>query len=285
MMNGTHLKTFSERKGLKAVRQAVQVGEMDDALRASIWNVFDRLVWTEEGFIYDDGSVPGIEHVSRALWEHHFKIPADTRPDWRHPGSGREMLQQIRKRFFDAKWFEVYDFVQFMALALSEERYPDLIPSLNFVLERELAGYRIVGQEVVDITSPEEVEALEEALRDTRFAGVSAHLQRSLQLLSDRKAPDYRNSIKESILAVESMARVVAANDKATLADALKALEKSKKLHTALKDGFGKLYGYVNDEQGIRHAMLDEPNLTAADARYFLLSCTSFVNYLKAQLP
>lgn len=45
-----------------------------------------------------------------------------------------------------------------------------------------------------------------------------------------------------------------------------------------------KLYAYTSDEGGIRHAMLDEPNLTAADARYFLLSCTSFVNYLKSQL-
>ncbi len=39
------------------------------------------------------------------------------------------------------------------------------------------------------------------------------------------------------------------------------------------------------DADGIRHAMLEEPELTAADARYFLLSCTSFVNYLKAQIP
>ena len=39
------------------------------------------------------------------------------------------------------------------------------------------------------------------------------------------------------------------------------------------------------DANGIRHAMLEEPNLKAADARYFLLSCTSFVNYLKAQIP
>ncbi|WP_372526833.1 hypothetical protein [Piscinibacter sp.] len=51
-----------------------------------------------------------------------------------------------------------------------------------------------------------------------------------------------------------------------------------------MKDGFVKLYGYTSDEQGIRHAMLDEPDLHAADARFFLLSCTSFVNYLKAQL-
>ena len=39
------------------------------------------------------------------------------------------------------------------------------------------------------------------------------------------------------------------------------------------------------DSNGIRHAMLEEPELTPADARYFLLSCTSFVNYLKAQIP
>ncbi|MNR54811.1 hypothetical protein D3C85_1750690 [compost metagenome] len=80
------------------------------------------------------------------------------------------------------------------------------------------------------------------------------------------------------------MARIVSGNPKATLGEALKALEKTGKLHAALKDGFSKLYGYTNDESGIRHAMLDEPQLTQEDAKYFLLSCTSFVNYLKAAL-
>jgi hypothetical protein len=122
------------------------------------------------------------------------------------------------------------------------------------------------------------------ALQDSRFAGPASHVQRALELLSNRDNPDYRNSIKESISAVESMARIVAESPKATLADALKALEKGGKLHSALKDGFLKLYGYTSDEGGIRHAMLEEPSISAADARYFLLSCTSFVNYLKAQL-
>ena len=80
------------------------------------------------------------------------------------------------------------------------------------------------------------------------------------------------------------MARIVSEKPKATLSDALKAIEKNGLLHEALKDGFIKLYGYTSDADGIRHAMLDEPTLTAADARYFLLSCTSFVNYLKAQI-
>jgi len=67
---------------------------------------------------------------------------------------------------------------------------------------------------------------LEEALRDSRFAGVSSHLERALELYADRQKPYYRNSIKESISAVESMARLVADNLKATLGDALKEIER-----------------------------------------------------------
>lgn len=155
---------------------------------------------------------------------------------------------------------------------------------MNRFLERELSAYRFVSGQLTDITDAQEIEMLESALADSRFAGVTAHLERSLELYANRENPDYRNSIKESISAVESMARIVAENPKATLSDALKALEKRGTLHPALKEGFMKLYAYTSDEGGIRHAMLDEPNLTAADARYFLLSCTSFVNYLKSQL-
>ena len=80
------------------------------------------------------------------------------------------------------------------------------------------------------------------------------------------------------------MARIVSEQENATLGDALKSIEKAGHLHPSLKEGFLKLYGYTSNEQGIRHAMLDEPNITAADARYFLISCSSFVNYLKAQI-
>lgn len=102
-------------------------------------------------------------------------------------------------------------------------------------------------------------------------------------MLSDRKNPDYRNSIKESISAVESLARILTKNNKATLGDALRLLEQRRGLHLALREAFSKLYGYTSDEQGIRHAMLDEPKISAADAKFFLLSCTSFINYLKSQ--
>ena len=161
---------------------------------------------------------------------------------------------------------------------------PRLAEFINRVLTTEMSAFRFVDGKLTDITNEQERAMLEEALTDTRFAAVAAHLDRSLALLADRKQPDYRNSIKESISAVEAMARLVSGNDKATLGEALKVLEKNGKLHTALKEGFSKLYGYTNDDHGIRHAMLDEPSLTQADAKYFLLSCTSFINYLKSAL-
>ncbi len=190
----------------------------------------------------------------------------------------------IRDYFFQCEWFEVYDFLEYV-VGYYEKLMSPLSGFLNQYLERELSAYRFVSGQLSDITDEQELEMLESALADSRFNGVTAHLKRSLELYANRENPDYRNSIKESISAVESIARIVTDNPKATLSDALKALEKRGSLHPALKDGFLKLYAYTSDEGGIRHAMLDVSNLTAADARYFLLSCTSFVNYLKAQLP
>ena len=198
------------------------------------------------------------------------------------PDNAIVILAEIREHFFACEWFEVYDFLEFVVGYFKSNSRLD--EPLNLMLERELSGYRFVSGRITDITNTQEIEMLETALADSRFAGVDAHLQRALDLYAKRENPDYRNSIKESISAVECMARIVSGNPKAMLTDALKAIEKRGLLHKALKDGFIKLYGYTNDAGGIRHAMLEEPKLTAADARYFLLSCTSFVNYLKAQI-
>jgi hypothetical protein len=273
------MKTFSQRKGLKPLSETIQTKSMSPELRNSLWNALDVALWSTEDYLYKQYGDPFIEPFSKALWFHYFKKPIDSRPD-----RSKQILAAIRDYFFKCEWFEVYDFLEFV-VAHYDRSKPRLAQSLNQFLERELSGYRFVSGHLADITTNEELEMLESALADSRFAGVTAHLQRALELYANRENPDYRNSIKESISAVESMARIVADNVKATLSDALKAIEKRGSLHPALKDGFIKLYGYASDEGGIRHAMLDEPNLSAADARYFLLSCTSFVNYLKAQVP
>lgn len=273
------MKTFSQRKGLKPLSETIQTESMSPELRNSLWNALDVALWSTENYLYNQHSDPRIEPFSKALWFHHFKQPIDSRPD-----RSSKILATIRDYFFRCEWFEIYDFLEFVVAHYRQSK-PRLADFLNQFLERELSAYRFVSGHLTDITNEQELEMLEAALADSRFAGVSAHLQRALELYANRENPDYRNSIKESISAVEAIARIVAENPKATLSDALKVMEKRGALHPALKDGFIKLYAYTSDEGGIRHAMLDEPNLSATDARYFLLSCTSFVNYLKSQLP
>lgn len=278
------MKSFSERKGLKPVRQTIHTDGMTDELRNSLWNALHIAVWESEGFLHDrHGNLPGIDGFSAHLWFSYFKKPIDERPTYAYNNRSQKILKIIRDYFFGASWNEVYDFLEFVVGAFQKDK-PRLTDFLNRVLTTEMSAYRFIDGKLVDITGEQEREMLEEALADTRFAAVSSHLERALTLLADRKQPDYRNSIKESISAVEAMARLVSGNEKATLGEALKVLEKTGKLHGALKDGFSKLYGYTNDESGIRHAMLDEPTLTQQDAKYFLLSCTSFVNYLKSAL-
>ena len=266
------MKPFSQRKGRKPVSEVIQIDSMNSELRNSLWNTLTVELWLHDQSL----NHRLIELFSAALWSDFFKKPIDSRPK-----DNDLILAHIRERFFGCEWFEVYDFLEFVVGYFKSELQ---LEPFNRTLERELSGYRFVSGHITDITNTQEREMLETALADSRFAGVDAHLQQALDLYAKRENPDYRNSIKESILAVESMARIVSEKPKATLSDALKAIEKNGLLHEALKDGFIKLYGYTSDADGIRHAMLDEPTLTAADARYFLLSCTSFVNYLKAQI-
>jgi hypothetical protein len=48
-----------------------------------------------------------------------------------------------------------------------------------------------------------------------------------------------------------------------------------------MKAGFGSLYGYTSDEQGIRHALLEpSSNVDDADALFMIGACAAFVSYL-----
>lgn len=57
-------------------------------------------------------------------------------------------------------------------------------------------------------------------------------------------------------------------------------MEKNKSIPPSIKNAYSALYGYTSNENGIRHAMLEKSELTYADARYMLIVCSAFVNYV-----
>ncbi len=155
----------------------------------------------------------------------------------------------------------------------------------NQTLESELSAYRFAGDKLIRITNEQELETLQKALElPDSLKPVKDHLKAAIDLFSDRENPDYRNSIKESISAVEAACVILTGDTKATLGQALKKLEdKGIKLHKALQSSFSSLYGYTSDADGIRHALLEESSLDFDDAKFMLVSCSAFVNYLAAK--
>jgi len=273
---------FSHRKGLKKVRTEIQVNSMDNALRNRLWNVLDYFYWSHErkppGFI-SQASSPMQSFLNR-LWHYHFKEPVDGLPYyWQHA------FQIVKERYFKSySWYEVYDFIEFVANNYeNEETNKRFMKTCNDVLEKELSAYRFVGGKIAQITSEIEISEIEEAL-ETPLTPVNTHLTKSLELLSDRKTPDYRNSIKESISAVESIFRLITKKDNVPLGQALKEVETKIPLHGALKKAFSNLYGYTSSAEGIRHALLDESKLSFEDAKFMLVSCSAFINYLTSKV-
>lgn len=278
--------SFSQRQGLKPVKSAIQIDSMDDALRNGLWNALGEAFWgiaPELQPYYRSIDNLDIEPLVRALWRDFYKEAIDTLAD-----SWETVYKGLRDRFYSCSWNEVYDFIEFMHTArvqlpdgsLQRRRY-QFVRLCNAILAREVSGYRFVNGLITPITSDEEINAIEHALHNTQpLRPVQTHLQQALALLADRSAPDYRNSIKESISAVESISKMIANMPKATLGPALSAVEKKVPLHANLKEGFHKLYGFTSDASGIRHALMDEPNLDVEDAKFMLVACSGFINYL-----
>lgn len=113
------------------------------------------------------------------------------------------------------------------------------------------------------------------------------HLNKALELYAQRPIGDYRNSIKESISAIEVYCREITGEK--TLGEALNKINgKGLVIPQILKIAFEKLYAYTNQPNtGIRHALMDESGTytpASEEALFMLVSCSSFINYLNKKL-
>lgn len=266
---------FSQRMGYRKVREVIQYESLDKATKNSLWNIVCKHFFANVN-VYSSTTLDSFLYN---LWHNFYKLPVDTISN-----DYIRMKNIIKDNFFNGEWYDIFDFLELAPLyyydnTLSQDIYRK---ECNEILVRECSAYRFVDEYIVEITSEIEINSIEEALElSDVYKGVKEHLNTSLQLLSDRSNPDYRNSIKESISAIEAMCVIIANDNKATLGKALDIMDSKKKIHGALKETFKKLYGYTSDENGIRHAMIEHPNIDYKEAIYILVCCSAFINYLK----
>lgn len=190
-------------------------------------------------------------------------------------------------------WYRKLDLLEYCIENLSnllltnklEFIYKSFIEMLNAHFARLNYGYRIIDGKIVEVTSDIEIKTIEQTLSNS-IEPIRNHISTALSLLSNKPEGDYRNSIKESISAVEVLCRQITGED--TLGKALKKLEKrGVTLPQFLINAFTHLYTYTNQpDTGIRHALIDDNgNIPEKDeAIFMLISCSAFINYVERKL-
>jgi len=278
-------RPFSERHGYTQPKLP-QLEEMDDDLRSGLWNAF--YVSFPESFTEAD-ALQG----QRALPEIYKKVFVDYLKQnvdeycgqdayFLASFSGHPMKQEmintinfVKNFFFRGEWYGVYDLMEFVMKNSNDKSYRN---QCNSVLGRENSAYRIVGEYVVEVASEQEAAEIETALK-IPFDSAKGHLEKALALLSDRESPDYENSIKESISAVESVAKEITGKEKS-----LNALTQGLKLHPKFKTALDELYNWTS--QAVRHGKSgNSPPVDQSTARFMLITCSAFVNYIIAKNP
>ena len=272
---------FSQRIGKSATTKNLQLESIDTDLLNGLWNIVKIFILdniSTRGTYGGDGDFP---EFTEGLWHSHYKLPVDTRPPY---NSGQ--IAFIRGRFFQEPWYETYDFIEYLAhLRLDGVNTFDYVTAINIILEKEFSAYRFIDSKISPISNKIEIEEIEKGIdlsnAYTSLRGANIHLTNALDKLSDRVSPDYRNSIKESISAVETACRILTGEN--TLGKALNMLEtKGIKIDDQFKSAFDKLYAATNNKQsGIRHAIIEEhKNPDFDDAKFMLVVCSSFINLL-----
>lgn len=264
---------FSQRIGKTPIKTNLDKEELSVDLRNLLWSVILTDVINQKKY----GELE--MKFYRSIWMDFFKWPVDEIPINYMFGIDYDVAdRQIKEWFLEAKWFNALDFVEFI-VSFDKNKYAE---NFNRVLKAEMSAYRFVNGSLVEINSQEEIIEIENAIKNTDpFISVKTHLTRAIELYSDKKNPDYRNSIKESISSVESLSKIIVKDDKTTLGQALKIIEKTYNIPTSLKSAFSTLYGYTSDEGGIRHSLLENNvKVEIEEARFMLIVCSAFINYL-----
>ena len=275
--------TFSERFGFSLANE-IQLDHMDDKLETRLLNALKR------EFCYTNMQ----EREQKSSWIEYIidKQGDDVEPNIFHDFDYIE--ESLSRNAVQGKWYLLYEIIEdYIEIRkkqndessnLHELKSPDdalnsFEKRINDIMMQEKSGYRLSMGKFVNIVKPLEIESIELAAA-TPYASVNKAIQKAFQLYASRDTPDYENSIKESISAVEAICCIITQDDTATLGGALKKIETKISIHGALDAAFQKLYGYTSDANGIRHSGIDFQNTPAEDARYMLVSCSAFVNYL-----
>ena len=270
--------TFSQAQGYEALPQQLVLEELSDEARLRLWDALYVSAWyRSSNFILH--VLGDWDPILKDMHSHFRKIPRDEFSE-----SAVELLEYYKSSILhDLPFNRVFDLFQ---LIMRHTRCPREFVQTVYAIFRECRLAYVIDLAhpitVLPAATEQEGRAILGAIEEFRSAGLGGaeqHIRRAGELLN---GGDWAGAVRESINAVESVARQLDPDASKTLGPALKSLEKNGQLHPALKKAFSNLYGYTSDEEGIRHPLLDSTAspVSQDEAVFMLGACASFSSYL-----
>lgn len=115
------------------------------------------------------------------------------------------------------------------------------------------------------------------ALQAPRYAASAEQLRKSYRFLND-ESPDYPNSAKDAVGALESLARRI--TGASTLGSAIGLLQDRGKIDVPAARILEAIYAYRNRTPGVGHGGITPPSTEVAEARLIVNLCASATLYL-----
>ena len=277
--------TFSQREGRAPLPESMCLEYVSEDFRNLVWLAVDKAI--EQEWIVSEDYSRGYycENASmyHIVYDYTVKVLHWPHDNIEHSPSEHHSL--LRGTILENDYDLVLTLVEFIL------RHNSCLPPLQKNLEdafREVslayAVQTIKGlPTIVPRFSEESGAATQQAIETIEQkgpAGAKTHLHDAVEAINEQR---YADAVRESIHAVESVARTIDPNASKTLGPALTSLEKAGVLnHPSLREGFKRLYGYTSDKQGIRHALLEEgaADVDLDDAVFMFSACASFAAYL-----
>ena len=295
--NDAYKLTFSQREGKTSLPEPKQLEHVPRKFKQLIWQAIEQEIDTHSKKIE---SICALyrpwnkklrnKSIERILFDYRHNVQGLLANDARHE-SWSDMWhadtdkEWLNKLLNDSKYYEVLGFAEF--IMRHETCSGTLCDNIKSAFEQVPMAYYIQDVNelptVIPRFSDESGEAIQQAIKSIEEAGMegaTTHLSKAAKHINERQ---YSDAIADSVHAVESVARLISPKKANTLRPALNSLENAGVIkHKALKEAFSKLYGYTNDEEGIRHPLLekDSPDVGLDEAMFMFGACASFAAYL-----
>lgn len=279
---------FSERNNIEMISKDIQVENLETRSRICILNLWSEVYETNKFNYCRDKYI--LESVNRTIYINLYnqaliagkRIPEEL------------FLIHIKNTILEDSYNKVFDLLEYTLSIFDEIAREDdesygyqnhtYYKLFNDLLQKECIGYRFIDGIIVPITDPIEVQSIKQAFSDS-YNKVREHISKANRFLSDRDNPDYENSIKESISALEALAQIITKTNgaQATFGKMSEKLVEQGVITPGMKAAFSALYGVASNSRGVRHSGNNGDIVSFEEAKYILVVSTAFINYVMSK--